>query len=50
MKNFKLSAASWHLLVNYKLALAKSICQQLYNSSKGICHLPMLLQLLTNSP
>ena len=39
-------------VVNYKLALAKSICQQL-NNSEGICLLPlqrlnpMLLQLLT---
>ena len=38
--------------VNYKLALAKSVCQPL-NSSEGICLLPLqtlspvLLQLLT---
>ena len=37
--------ASIHL-VSYKLALANSICQRL-NSNKGICHLPVLLQLLT---
>lgn len=30
---------------NYKLALVKSICQRL--NSKGIHHLPVLLQLLT---
>ena len=34
-------------LVNYKLALANSICQQLNN--KGICYLPVLLQLLWHS-
>lgn len=39
--------------VNYKLALAKSICQRLNNSYQDICHLPLQrlkpvpLQLLT---
>ena len=44
------------LSVNYKLVLAKSICQGL-NNHKGICHLPLqrlnpvLLQVLTfNTP
>jgi len=44
------------LSVNYKLVLAKSICQGL-NNNKGICHLPLqrrnpvLLQVLTfNTP
>ena len=44
------------LCVNYKLALAKRICQGL-NNNKSICHLPLwrlnpvLLQLLTlNNP
>ena len=37
--------------VNYKLALTKSICEQLNDHNKGICHLPALLQLLTfNTP
>ena len=32
--------------VNYKLALAKGICQQPSNSNTAFCHVPMLLQLL----
>ena len=37
--------------VNYKLALAKSICQQLNNNNnKGICYLSVLLELLTFNP
>ena len=32
--------------VNYRLALANSICQWL-NSNRDICSLPVLLQLLT---
>ena len=27
--------------VNYKLTLAKRICQQQNNNNKGICHLPL---------
>ena len=33
--------------VNYELAFAKSICQWLNSNYMGICHLPVLLQLLT---
>ena len=29
------------MVVNYKLALAKSICQQLNYNYKGVCHLPL---------
>ena len=41
----------WELqihIVSYKLALAKSICQSL-NNNKSICHLPVLLHLLTSN-
>ena len=33
--------------VIYELAFAKSICQWLNSNYMGICHLPVLLQLLT---
>ena len=52
---FGLSSTHWHLHVKYKLALAKSICQQLNNDHKGVCPLPlwrlnpMLLKLPTFS-
>ena len=38
---FGLSITRWHLHVKYKLALAKSICQQLNNHHKGVCPLPL---------
>ena len=54
---FGLSTTNWHLHVKYKLALAKSMCQQLNSNHKGVCHLPlwrlnpMLLKLPTfNTP
>lgn len=28
-------------IVNYQLALAKSLCQQLNNNNNSICHLPL---------
>ena len=55
MQQMESDFAAWELqsrIVNYKLALAESICQSL-NNSKSICHLPLrrlnpvLLQLLT---